>query len=61
MNSRLKPPSLSLLALAAASTGTLYWAAFQEESLFFVVCASVCTVLVVDLVRIKIAALEEGK
>jgi len=57
----LKPPSLPMLALATASTGTLYWATFKEESLFLLVCAAVCTLIVADLIRIKMADLGEGK
>lgn len=61
MKAKLKAPSTPMLALAIASVGLLYWAAFKEESLFLFVCASICTVLVADLIRIKIAALEKTK
>ena len=57
----MKKPSTPMLALAIASVGSLYWAAFKEESLFLVVCASICTVLIVDLIRIKLATPSEER
>lgn len=59
MNAKPKAPSTPMLVLAIASVCSLYWAAFKEESLFLVVCASICTVLVADLIRIKLATPSE--